>query len=620
MIQAYPREPSVVAGGSLRLHVSTDAPRFRVEFYHQREHLVHVGTSAWQPGVAFAPGRPDQDWGWPGYTFPIPLEWPSGAYIAMLVEGDERGEAMGLPDSTTADGREGKALFVVRNARPGEHARILYKLSWATYHAYNASGGSSMYVSPTAVPNTELTRVTTLRPGGGTGGELSFPAEVDVYDPSSPREGFAHWDVPFIRWLEREGYRVDFCTDLDLHQDAALLKPYALLLSVGHDEYWSEPMRAHVERFVADGGNVAFFSANTCWWHIEFVDGDSAFVCRHPAVTEPGMDQWWQFAPENGMTGVSYRNGGGWWRGPREPLGYSVQHAEHWVFNGTDLQNGDTFGAEERLVGYECDGAHLRHAGKLALPVGDDGTPLDLAILGVARLGPGWQDRPRGENATAVMGLHGTGGTVFTCGTTDWARVLERGEPRVERITRNVLDHLSRASVRIDGPFPARCGRLVAVGEQEACFQAAMAELRGWEQMRFSWTVTPGEGIREDGPLFVARMPRAGTLVTVTVSVSEGEEEKGFGTLTLLPVPSEEALQAEVMSLVQQLAGLAPAPVATEELRDGNRPLGDPLWDPFRDGTRTPLQAPDLEALCTIGKQLLEASERLLAVRLDGSR
>src|SRR5207249_1659914 len=138
-------------------------------------------------------------------------------------------------------------------------------------------------------------RVTTHRPGGGTGGGI-LTEPPDYYDPSSsPRQTFTHWDPPFIAWVESHGYRVDYCTDLDLHEDPSLLAPYRLLLSVGHDEYWSDAMRAHAEQFVANGGNLAFFSGNICWWRIHYTDNDTAFTCDKPA----GADQWWHVKPEN---------------------------------------------------------------------------------------------------------------------------------------------------------------------------------------------------------------------------------------------------------------------------------------------------------------------------------
>ena len=45
----------------------------------------------------------------------------------------------------------------------------------------------------------------------------------DAHEPGSRRQTFAHWDAPLIAWLEGNGYEVDYCTDLDLHQDPGLL-------------------------------------------------------------------------------------------------------------------------------------------------------------------------------------------------------------------------------------------------------------------------------------------------------------------------------------------------------------------------------------------------------------
>ena len=39
------------------------------------------------------------------------------------------------------------------------------------------------------------------------------------------------------------------------------------------------------------------------------------------------------------------------------------------------------------------------------------------------------------------MGVHAPGGIVFTTETTDWAQALDQ-DPRVARITRNVIEHL----------------------------------------------------------------------------------------------------------------------------------------------------------------------------------
>ena len=64
-----------------------------------------------------------------------------------------------------------------------------------------------------------------------------------------------------------------------MHREGELLGSYNLLLSVGHDEYWSEPMRRNITEYIEEGGNVAFFSGNCCWYRVHYVDDDSAMIC-----------------------------------------------------------------------------------------------------------------------------------------------------------------------------------------------------------------------------------------------------------------------------------------------------------------------------------------------------
>ena len=161
-------------------------------------------------------------------------------------------------------------------------------------------------------------------------------------------------------------------------------------------------------------------------------------------------DKWWEFKPENSLTGVSYRNGGGHWNGARSPIGYTVQRSDHWVLEGTGLSDGDVLGAEQALVGYECDGAQfVRSRGDYARPTGIDGTPVDFEILGVAELPQeplhGWRFSARADPSpirAATFGLYERGGTVFTASTTDWSRALTHNG-HVERITHNVISRLS---------------------------------------------------------------------------------------------------------------------------------------------------------------------------------
>lgn len=155
MIRGYAEQPSPRAGDRLVLRVATGAPQFRVEPYRCGTALVLYDRSPWLPGQDAPLHLPFEDWGtpgvglrgaplapWPAYPLAIPAEWASGVYVAVLVEGDGMGRDASQPDRTTPDGRDAKALFIVRPA-PGRTASILYKIPLLTYHAYNLIDGEA---------------------------------------------------------------------------------------------------------------------------------------------------------------------------------------------------------------------------------------------------------------------------------------------------------------------------------------------------------------------------------------------------------------------------------------------------------------------------------------------
>jgi hypothetical protein len=660
MIRGYPDQPSLCAGETLRLHVSTDNPqrRFRVDFYRQGDSLIKMGSLEEQTGYNFTPLRHYENWGWPGYDFSIPDDWPSGAYIAMLVETDKQGQQISSLDETAADGREAKALFVVKSRTPGQPARILYKLSLTTYHAYNYAGGGNLYSGKwfrDPVAKKRVNKISMHRPGGGSGGEVpdihagdNLPGVVDPYDESSPRQTFAHWDVPFIIWLEKNGYKVDYCTDLDLHEDSNLLASYHLLLSVGHDEYWSDNMRAQVETFIEQGGNVAFFSGNTCWWHIEFCDFLKGVDNElHPTAFLRDF-RWWKKSPtsksENSLTGVSYRNGGGWWTGERDPVGYTVQAADHWVYEGTELRDKDTFGAGERLVGYECDGAlFTRDNQAFLIPTGEDGTPSNFVILGLGMLAntdvnnpdKRWhfelrENQNEGLHA-ATMGLYANRGIVFTAATIDWARVLPSNQ-HVDRITRNILNRLTSKAVRIIGPLsdtgdpPALvcCRGSDEDKDAKTRFQVDAAGLSEQQHLKYNWTISGGDAAAQpplNEPVFEAMLPSSPVPVTITVSIEGDSDFHAFGTLTFIPLSRQEYLQFQLWSRLRELASLAQLPFGEPVAGVGEEPsrLVFPLWDPLINRGQTPL-VDDLEEIVLGAQRLTRLAEQLrdIAERLIG--
>ena len=312
-------------------------------------------------------------------------------------------------------------------------------------------------------------------------GVLGVPdARIEVYNATSAGEnGWSHWEQPFVAWCERHGYAVDYAVNSDLEFHPEIVEPYHLVLSVGHDEYWSAPMRDTLEAFIGKGGNVAFFSGNNLWWQVRSEEDGRALVCwkddyeNDPIYPDGNLGQlstnWCHHLvrrPENTLTGVSFAYGGytRFFEQHRDASGgYQVHRPDHWIFAGTGLRRGDEFGVADSIVQYEADGCELEWRDGMPVPTCRDGTPntFEIAATGPAGLSTydgsldlvstalyGDSGRRAQSSGHAVVGTYTRGGTVFTCGCTHWAYGLRGRDPVVEQITRNILDRLSAPVIR----------------------------------------------------------------------------------------------------------------------------------------------------------------------------
>ena len=158
-------------------------------------------------------------------------------------------------------GLQAFVVFVVRDdARP---SALLFQSSVTTFAAYNNWGGKSLYA---------------FNSGGAPARKVSFdrPYASNPYGVRLDGAGdfLRRWEYNAVRFLEREGYDVSYSTDVDTHErpivDATPALRHRVFLSVGHDEYWSAPMRAHVESARDRGVHLAFLGADACYWQIRF--------------------------------------------------------------------------------------------------------------------------------------------------------------------------------------------------------------------------------------------------------------------------------------------------------------------------------------------------------------
>lgn len=442
-IEGYAGQRSIAQGEEIPIHVSTTAAKYEIEVAR----LGAVREVVWKksdvPGLAYPVPEDASANGcrWPeSVRVPSTAEWKSGYYEVIFRAADAGGKWTQRGKRTA----ESSAWFIVREAKPGTTSKILLQLCTNTYNAYNNWGGFSVYAY-NSLSNNQGHRVSFDRPG-----------------PSQ----FARWELPFVQWEETNGYALEFAANEDLEFRPELLTSYKLVLSVGHDEYWSTPMRDHLEDWIGQGGNVAFFSGNTCCWQIRAEDNGRAFTCcKQNYHLDPvfatrdfkTLSTAWSHhllkRPENELTGVGFL-----WGGYRkshgqfmtDPAEYEVHRPDHWVLAGTSLKRGEKFGGKDTIVGYECDGCELEWKNGLPFPTCKDGTPKTFEVLATcpARWHPDdaeWYEKWEiGRTGAACMGLYTRGGTVFTAGTTDWAHGLQGGDAAVIRITQNVLDRLSK--------------------------------------------------------------------------------------------------------------------------------------------------------------------------------
>ena len=450
-VEGYASATGIQRGDTLKLFIHSTDPAVSIAFYRMGWYggsgarLVQGGLTV--PGIRQPMPTPDPVTGLIECKWRVSYElttktedlreWLSGVYLVKL--------------TGTASGKQSYIIFVVReDDRPSD---FLFQSSVTTFQAYNNWGGKSTYPSNSLNEqwarkvsfNRPYARSQHPRAASGTGaGE--FLTAMSIHPTRSLST--AGWEYNMVRWLERNGYDVTYNTDLDTHVREDFWKGHRAWLSVGHDEYWSEDMRRHVEEARDQGVGLGFFSANTCYWQIRFepssVTGEpnrTMVSYKEAALTEdpyaldgdPLNDhlvtvQWRDRPvnrPEQDLIGVMYET---------VPVDGDIliTRPSHPLFTGVNIP------ADHRLpglLGYEID---------RAFPNG----PVGLTILAHS---------PHEHNGQTVYGdmtLYETasGARVFATGSIQWSWGLDdysapalrsiRSSEAAQQITRNVLRFL----------------------------------------------------------------------------------------------------------------------------------------------------------------------------------
>lgn len=288
--------------------------------------------------------------------------WPEGSYLFKVSAG---GQSCWTP-------------LTVRTADP--RGRLVLVNAVTTWQAYNQWGGHSLYKGPDKSFGARSRGVSFDRPYDASGAGRLLSDEGST-----------------IALAESLGLDLAYTTSVDLHADPASVGGAAGVVSLGHDEYWSVPMRRAIEAARDTGSNLAFLGANAAYWRIRLEDSETGanrrIVCFKSAAEDPqkgavdSTDLWRrrpQADPENSLTGMLYE--------AYPAYGSMVVHdPTHFLLAGTGAREGDSF---RGLVGIEIDRAYpgpgtpetlqvVMHS-PIAAPGGRGTTHADLTYYTVA--------------------------------------------------------------------------------------------------------------------------------------------------------------------------------------------------------------------------------------------
>jgi len=387
------------------------------------------------------------------------VKWNSqgygSAHHTQFVTGPERSGLYYL-EAETESGNFFSFPWIVAPKTPS--AKIAVVAATNDWNAYNNFGGRSNYVNATGLPPEPIVnaRLDLRRYQDSPFGEwsakdeeykpLSFerpdledsiPKGTEVTDPIRGRRtcGQAPGEWRLLGWLEQEGFSYDLYSEHQLHTGVLDLDAYQVLIISVHPEYWSRDMYFRVKSWVEErGGRFMYLGGNGINCEIVYLDEGTMWVRSYQpseggsiGFTDPETGEFREsrfhrtVESEANLTGVVTTDAGIMTSAP-----YRALKADHWVFKGTGLGNGDIFGTEslhERVHG----GASGHETDKMSAS-----SPPDTVHLA------------KGTNveeggADLVIRELENGGKVFSVGSITWVASLFP-DPYVPKITRNVLE------------------------------------------------------------------------------------------------------------------------------------------------------------------------------------
>lgn len=426
MLEGYVSDVSVYGGDKLDFLIGTNpAAKFTIDVYRTGyyggkggRHMVSLGPFSGEPQPVPLMGMERvRECAWkPSTQITIPADWPSGVYLGKLSLIDQPVQSY--------------VIFIVKEKRSSD---LLFQCSDFTWQAYNKwPGWDSLYDDGISNRSNGFSYT-------GPNVRVSFDRPYALYGQvhrvalSLGSGEYLLWEMPMAFWLEQNGFDVTYCSNADIERDPAILRRCKVFLSVGHDEYWTRGMYETVMAARDRGVSLGFFSGNSV---CRIIEPYQSTVTRKPLRAFARKKH---FEDEELLMGVkSYGPGYG---------DYVVRRADHWMFEGTGINNGDSI---QGLIGWEFHGTPARIPG--------------LVEVAASQLSP-YSKRPEFDNGgkhSSVIYPGPKGNWVFNAGTIWWPEGLSSPpghapagseiartsgvDLRVQRITTNLLNRFCRDS------------------------------------------------------------------------------------------------------------------------------------------------------------------------------
>ena len=329
-------------GDQVGLFVSTDAPRFQVTGYRMGWYQGSGAREMWQsPEVTgmVQPNCPNDPTvnmvschNWTrSLTIAISSSFVSGDYLFKLTgSGDQQSYVI-----LTVIDPSSTSTYVIVN-------RSLTEEAWNTYGGFDFyQGTGSCIVDRDTYPVCNRARVVSFdRPFASGNGSSDFLSN----------------EFPLVQYAEKLGLDVTYQSDVTVDAVPGVLNNHKALISLGHDEMWTNSERKSVLTAFARGMNVAFLGAAALVRHARLQPssfGPGREVVDYRNSAEDPLNgkgdpmevtgNTWSTPPSSWSAGQFV---GEIYSGFLEPgtpaAAFVVQDASSWLYAGTGLQRGST--------------------------------------------------------------------------------------------------------------------------------------------------------------------------------------------------------------------------------------------------------------------------------------